>query len=324
MQTGGMLGPQPTARKPLNAFYYGRWARAVGTRSAAMLSGRFFAAILVCLALAFSSSVVTPGIELKEKTIAAFNHYVQVAEAKMQQDADDPQSFLWIDRLPEPRREEALKALHEGHVLIERLHTRDGNKSIPIPDGLVHHWIGTIFVPGVCLDETIALVENYDGYAKLYKPTVQRSELRSRQGDVFRAYLRLHRKTIVSVTYNEDLETRYSIVDGTRAYSQSHATRIAEVEDAGRPNEREKPVGNDHGYLWRLNTYSRYEQRDGGVYIQTEFISLSRSVPFVFAWLVNPYLKSIPRDYLISILESTRRALQSGEHGRPEARQCPS
>jgi hypothetical protein len=89
------------------------------------------------------------------------------------------------------------------------------------------------------------------------------------------------------------------------------------VENPGKDNEREFPVGNDHGYLWRLNLYTRYLERDNGVYIQIEFLGLSRSVPPVFAWLVNPYTRSVPTDYLTHYLVATRKALQEASAATP-------
>jgi hypothetical protein len=67
------------------------------------------------------------------------------------------------------------------------------------------------------------------------------------------------------------------------------------------------------GYLWRLNTYGRYEERDGGVYIELETVALSGSVPAIVAWLVNPYVRSIPREYLLRTLAQTREMLRKGK-----------
>lgn len=69
------------------------------------------------------------------------------------------------------------------------------------------------------------------------------------------------------------------------------------------------PVGNDPGYLWRLNLYTRYLEKDNGVYIEIEFVALSRNVPAIFAWLVNPYLRSIPREYLTNYIRATQNGL---------------
>jgi len=95
--------------------------------------------------------------------------------------------------------------------------------------------------------------------------------------------------------------------------SKSCSTRIAEVEDAGKPDEHELPVGNDHGYVWRLYSYWRIEEKDGGVYIQVESIGLSRTIPWAIAWFVNPLVQSIPRSVLSQLLESTRKAVEARE-----------
>jgi hypothetical protein len=121
--------------------------------------------------------------------------------------------------------------------------------------------------------------------------------------------LRLRKKTIVTVTLDTTYQVHYVALDNVRAYSSSYSTRIAEVEHAGEPNEHEKPVGNDTGYMWRLNSYWRYWQRDGGVYIQLEAISLSRDIPTGLGWIASPFIKSMPRASLVFTLSHTRDAL---------------
>jgi hypothetical protein len=82
------------------------------------------------------------------------------------------------------------------------------------------------------------------------------------------------------------------------------------VESPGTPSEREKPVGNDSGYLWRLNSYWRVLQRDGGTYVQSESISLTRDIPAGFGWLISPFVTSIPRESLEFTLTTTRNVLR--------------
>ena len=256
-----------------------------------------------------AASVRVSGAELKRGTIDAFNHYVRVRETRITGEVANPTTFLWSDPQFASGDPSFLMNLRQGHIFIERLQTRDNGRPIPIPDGLIHHWIGLIFVPGVTLREALALAQDYDHHQDVYKPDVQRSKLLNANGSDFRAFFRFYRKTIVTVSYNAQVEVRYYPVDATREYSRSYATRIAEVDDPGKATEHERPVGDDHGYLWRLNTYTRYAEKDGGVYIQVEFIALSRSIPFFLAWVANSYLQSVPRDYLTRILESTRETL---------------
>ena len=83
--------------------------------------------------------------------------------------------FLWIDRLPASQRDLRRNELRQGSVLIEGVTTTDGGKEISIPDGLVHHWIGLVFVPGATVDSAVALLQDYDRHAEIYKPAVARS-----------------------------------------------------------------------------------------------------------------------------------------------------
>lgn len=73
--------------------------------------------------------------------------------------------------------------------------------------------------------------------------------------------------------------------------------------------ERELPVGLDGGYLWRLNTYWRFLERDGGTYMECESLTLTRGIPFGIGWIIRPFVTSIPRESLEFTLNSTRKAL---------------
>jgi hypothetical protein len=252
--------------------------------------------------------------ELKAVTVAAFDAYVRLTEARMTGDAP----FLWIDGLPESQRSAKLQAVRRGQLTIERLQTREAGREIDIPDGLVHHWLGTVFVPGVTVNQAVALLQDYDHHAEIYAPNVARSRLLAREGDTFRVYLRFYMKKVIAVTVNSDHEARFSRPAPDRAQSRIYSLRIAEVENAGTDREREKPVGHDGGYLWRLYTYWRFLERDGGTYVQCEAITLTRGIPMGFGWLIGPFVTSIPRDTLTFTLETTRKRLAQ-QAGTPPA-----
>jgi hypothetical protein len=129
---------------------------------------------------------------------------------------------------------------------------------------------------------------------------------------MFRVHLRFFMKKVITVVVNSEHEARFSSPARDRAESRIYSTRIAEVESPDTPSEREKPVGRDGGYLWRLNTYWRFLERDGGTYIQCEAISLTRGIPFGLGWVVGPFVTSIPRESLTFTLETTRKALARG------------
>jgi hypothetical protein len=221
--------------------------------------------------------------------------------------ASEP-AFLRRDRLPLARRAEVLRTLGRGDVHIERIAGRGAG----VPDGLLHHWAGTVFVRGASVSQAVALLQAYDRHAAVYAPSVARSRLLSRSGDRFRVYLRFSMTRVITVVVNSEHDAVFARPAPDRAQSRIVSTRIAEVEDPDTPQEREKPVGRDSGYLWRLNTYWRMLERDGGVYLQCESMTLTRNIPTGLGWLIGPYVTSIPRDTLAFTLETTRRELSAG------------
>jgi hypothetical protein len=243
--------------------------------------------------------------ELQPRTVAAFDRYARLTEARMSSD----RAFLWVDGLSESARRASLDALRRGELVIDRLTTREAGQRIDVPDGLIHHWVGLVFVPGATVDQALALLQDYDRHAEIYRPAVTRSKLRARDGDVFRVYLRFSMKQVITVVINTENEARFTRLGPDRAQSRIYSTRIAEVEEPDTPRERESPVGRDGGYLWRLYTYWRFLQRDGGTYVQCESISLTRGIPAGFGWLVGPFVTSIPRESLEFTLQTTRTTL---------------
>ena len=178
-----------------------------------------------------------------------------------------------------------------------------------MPDGLIHHWLGLVYIPGASLASTIALLQAYDQQHRFYAPEVERSRLLRRDGNDFHVFLRLRRKKVISVVLNTEYDVHYALLGSARAYASSYSTRIAEVENAGKVNETEKPPGNDSGLLWRLNSYWRLEQRDGGMYVQLEVVSLTRDIPTGLGWLVRPFVTSVPQESLQFTLSRTRASL---------------
>lgn len=259
-------------------------------------------------ALFATASVGGAAAELKPATVAAFDRYVRATEARIAAEVRDDQPFLSVGE-PGGTARASLAELRAGKLVIERLETRENGTSIDVPDGLIHHWLGVVFVPGRSLTDAVDLLRNYDRHAEIYRPAVERSRILDQSGDTYRVFLRFFMKKVIAVTINSEHTARFTRVDAQRAYSQVTSTRIQEVEDPGTASERELPVGNDGGYLWRINSYWRFLERDGGVYVQCESISLTRGIPFGLAWAVGPFVTSIPRESLAFTLETTRTAL---------------
>ncbi|MEE8608101.1 MAG: hypothetical protein V3S55_10870, partial [Nitrospiraceae bacterium] len=222
----------------------------------------------VLLAFMCLFAIPANAAELKQKTVEAFERYVRATEARMAEELGDSNAFLWVDRLREVRRQRLYSQLRQGQIAYEDLETREEGKRIKVPKGLIHHWVGVIFIPQTTLQQTLAVMQDYNNHENIYKPDVRRSKLLHRDGNDFKVYLQFYRKTIVTVALNAEFDVWYFPLDTTRVHSRSYSTRIAELKNPDRPDEREKPVGKDRGFLWRLHTYWRFQEKDGGVYIQ--------------------------------------------------------
>ena len=83
------------------------------------------------------------------------------------------------------------------------------------------------------------------------------------------------------------------------------------MDNPGTANEKEKTPGEDNGFLWRMETWWRLEERDGGVYVQNEVVSLSRDIPTGLGWMIEPFVTSIPKESLAFTMEATRKAVVS-------------
>ena len=199
-----------------------------------------------------------------------------------------------------------------GQIGIEAGVTLDNGKQINVPDGMIQHWVGSMFIAGAAIPQVKAVLQDYDNYKHIYRPEVIESRQISHQGDEYDVFLRLYKKQILTVVLNSNYHVRYGMLDPRRMYVISHSTRIAEVKDPRHPDAGEEPVGDDTGFLWRLNSYWRFEEADGGVYAQCEAISLSRDVPPVLGWMIKGFLEKFPKESMLNTLRGTKAAVVQG------------
>jgi hypothetical protein len=229
--------------------------------------------------------------------VEAFDRYIRQTEQRLA----DGKVFLWADESADRARR--VKA---GEVVVEPY----GGKAVtPVAGGLVHDWVGSVFLPGATLEQTLAMVRDYDRHKDVYKPEVIDSRVISHTGNDFHIYLRLLKKKVITVVLSSEHDVIYTPLDKTRWRSVSRTTKIAEVDHAGKPDEREKSPGTGEGFLWKLNSYWRFEERDGGTWLECEAISLTRDVPTGLGWLVMPIIRDLPKESLANTLRSTRGAL---------------
>lgn len=255
-------------------------------------------ALSFCLLAGPASLTAT---DLKPETVKAFDEYIRAKEAHLRDQVSRGQ-FLWADQAPGRAQQ-----LREGKILTE---PSGDQAALRLPDALIHDWIGAVFIPGATVDRVINLVQDYEHQPLVYQPEVIGSKILQHTGNDYKVLLRLKKKKVLTVVLNTEHAVHYERMDETRWQSWSHTTHIAEVENPGKANERELPAGKDHGFLWRLNSYWRFQEREGGVYMECEAISLTRSVPTGLGWLIDPIIRDLPRQSLYNALQATRNFLQ--------------
>ena len=188
----------------------------------------------------------------------------------------------------------------------------DAGNEIKVPGGLVQDLLGSTFLPNVTIPQVRAVLESYPRYKEWFAPEVIESKLVKQEGDRFHVFLRLYKKQFITVVLNTTYENRFSSPDSKHLMVESRSTRIAEVKNPRISYDDEYPVGHDSGFLWRLNSYWRYEEVDGGVYVECEAISLSRDVPFGLPF-IRKFVERFPRESMENTLDSLAKAMKPRE-----------
>jgi len=261
-------------------------------------------AILVFLAV----PAVSRASELKQETLSAWEDYLRTANLRMQRnlrssgirDAGNP--FLWIEEQPDRSRR-----VRQGEILVAPVGEAGPQK---VPDGLIHDWIGAIFIANVGINEVFAVVQDFNRYKDFYKPAVIESKLLRHTGDEYEfSVLGQKRVLFEKIVLEGQFESHCSDVDATRRYCISSSTRIQEINDYGQPAEHKLPPNEGHGYIWRIYDLTKFEERDGGVYVEVEAIALSRDISASLRWLTKAVMERVSRNSMSTILERTKDAV---------------
>jgi hypothetical protein len=241
--------------------------------------------------------------QLGPPTLEAFGAYIREAELEMEQMLSGGGPFLWSDLNADRAR-----PTRAGQVVAQFW---SGRGPANVPNGLIHDWIASAFIPDSTSQDVLAVIQDYDNHKNIYKPEVIDSKLISRHDDDFQIYLRLLKKKIITVVLDTEHEVHYRRRGRDRWTCRSFTTRISEVENAGSKDERVLPPDTGYGFLWRLYSYWQFQERDGGVVVECRAISLTRDVPFGLGWAIEPIIQKLPKESLINTLEATRQALRA-------------
>jgi hypothetical protein len=246
--------------------------------------------------------------ELKPATLQVWDAYVQTVNSTTDDRAAGRSQFLIADETPD-----MVQRVRGGELVVTN---HDPRK---VPNGLIHHWIGSMFIPNATLDQVMSVIDDYDHYSDYYKPFVAKAAVIERNGNDEKVNMIMVQKAFgVTAAVGADYHVQISRPDPNRICIVSNADRVQEIADYGRPSEHLYPEDKRPGYVWRTVAETRLEQRDGGVYVEMETIALSRGIPFEFRWLIKPVTDSLPRKIMLGTLQNTRDAVNA------KARQSPS
>ena len=249
--------------------------------------------------------VAAPGraaAEPQPAAVATFNSYVGAVESRLAQQHHSHAAFL-ASATSTPHNEERLR---RGELIIEDLTPAAG---AALPGAMLHHWRGTAFAAGATAADFERLMKDLSGYPQRYSPQVLQARIVAGQGDRLQAVMRVRQRHVITVVMDTAYDISFAQLDALHGYSISRSTHISEIDSPGTSSERALNGKEEHGFLWRQNTYWTFEERDGGLYMQLESISLSRSIPTGLGWAVRPFVESVPRDSLEFTLRATCNAL---------------
>lgn len=263
----------------------------------------------LCLTVA-SVPGLLGALELQAGTVNAWEEYIQGVKSRIQTQAAPTRPFLWIDESPERRAQ-----VERGEVVVAPV-VGHGTKSVP--DGLIHDWIGAVFIPNATIESLSRVLHDYNRYKEIYKPVVADSRtLGCTDENQEFAMVWQRRVLFVNAAMEGQYRSREIALDARHGYNVADTTTVQEIEDYGRANQRLLPPNTGKGFIWRLHSIARYEETDGGVYLELEVIALTRDIPASLGWLVNPVVNRLSMNSLTTTLRQTRQAV-TRLPGKPE------
>ncbi len=198
------------------------------------------------------------------QTSHAFEQYGRAVEHRIERDLRTPQ-FLRLAADPAVRAR-----LRQGEIVVRPAKSLGLAPAIPIPGGQVQHWIGAAFVPGIRIAAALPALQDYANRPR-YMPSITESRIVSRHGDDFEVYLRLVEKSPIKAAFDVTLHIAYRRPEESRLAIESKSTEIREIAVPGAPVGT---VARDRGLLWGFDHYWRFEEGDGGLYLECEALVL--------------------------------------------------
>ncbi len=242
------------------------------------------------------------GVELKKETEQAWDAYIRTANVQM---VDRTRGrFLWVDEVPDRSH-----SVRDGKILVSPIGQQNPK---PVPNGLIHDWIGATFLPDAKLEDALSTARDYGHYKEFYKPTVIDSKSLGTVGTCDNYWMLLaNHEAIASTALEGEYQACYYRLDDRRWYSIAHTTRLREIRHYDQPGAQELPSDQGSGYIWRIYSFARFEERDGGVYVELEVIVLSRDIPVAARWVVSPIVRWISKNAMLTSLRQMEEAIDT-------------
>ena len=255
------------------------------------------------------SAVPARAAELRPETIKGWNSYIASREKQIDAELNSSKGFLVMD-FQNPRDAAAeQRAVLAGEVSVKRMGQAESKGEFQISGGTVHHWRGVVFIPDVSFEFAMHRLRHPELETEKQEDVLESRVLERTSSDRYRLFLKLKRTQIITVVYNTEHLVRFRTHDDNKHSSSSVAVKIVEVERLDGGAEREKPEGNDNGFLWRMNSYWRYKKVPGGVLVECETITLSRSIPFLLEGLARPIINNVAGESMERTLRELRERL---------------
>jgi hypothetical protein len=268
-------------------------------------AGKNLLALLWAIVIPAVMPFLSAAVELKPKTVRAWDTYVAATEERIARELASTDQFLALDA--SSQSDEVRTLLLQGEVLVTEVKTTyETGKGIRIPGGVIHHWRGDVFIPGVKLDSFLHRVMNPYETSPSQPEVLEKRVLEQKPNDL-KLFIKMTRKKFVTLTYNTEHHITFYRYDPERASSRSESTKIAELINAGTPEEAEKPQGDDRGFMWRLNSYWRYEEVHDGLIVEGESMLLSREIPFILRPIIEPLIDKAAREMIANTMKETRK-----------------
>jgi hypothetical protein len=215
-------------------------------------------AALFCVTLHAS---ILPTFHLDPESLHAFENYV----TQFERNVAEPYAKsgkLWIDDSSCCMRKSAFT---NGKPVVQPRENTD------IAGGSIHHFSGVMHMTGATIANVRQIMQDYQNYPKYFKPDVAKGSGAKNPDSTpadehFTSQISLVQNTLwVAVSYDCTYTTHYRLFDSHHWESVSSAASVKEWRDPKDASQGYYPEGDDHGFLWRTNTFWFVRDADDGI-----------------------------------------------------------